>query len=168
MAGILGRSPGTSPVVTGTVPHYNDAVLPRERTSAACPQEHPTRWRIEALPALCRRRALFPACKTDYSGHMSTTRKTVSVTELKAHLSEQLRRVKAGESVLITEHGRPIGMMTPLPGNALSDELADLAEAGLVRLAAAKPDGKMLQEDRPADPRASVRGALLEERRESR
>jgi len=99
---------------------------------------------------------------------MSTTRRSISVTELKARLSEQLRRVKAGESVLITERGRPIGMMTPLPGKILRDDLADLAEAGLVRLAMAKSDGELLEEDRPEDPEASVREALLEERRASR
>ncbi len=103
----------------------------------------------------------------DYTGQMSTTRKSISVTELKARLSEQLRRVKAGESVLITERGRPIGMMTPLPETILSDDLADLAEAGLVRLAGAKPDG-VLSDDRPSDPDASVRKALLQERRRGR
>ena len=61
---------------------------------------------------------------------MMMTRKSISVTELKARLSEQLRRVKAGESVLITERGRPIGVMTPLPQENLSDDLTDLAEAG--------------------------------------
>ena len=105
---------------------------------------------------------------SDYTSHMSTTRRSISVTELKARLSEQLRRVKAGESVLITERGRPIGMMTPLPGKILRDDLADLAEAGLVRLAMAKSDGELLEEDRPEDPEASVREALLEERRASR
>jgi len=99
---------------------------------------------------------------------MSTTRRSISVTELKARLSEQLRRVKAGESVLITERGRPIGMMTPLPGKILRDDLADLAEAGLVRLAMAKSDGELLEADRPEDPEASVREALMEERRASR
>lgn len=96
------------------------------------------------------------------------TRKSISVTELKARLSEQLRRVKAGESVLITERGRPIGMMTPLPQKTLSDDLADLAETGLVRLAAARPEGELPRGDRPADPEASIRHALQEERRESR
>ena len=99
---------------------------------------------------------------------MQTTRKSISVTELKARLSENLRRVKAGESVLITERGRPIGMMTPLPREHLSDDLADLAEAGLVRLASGVPDTELLTRDLPADPNGAVREALLEERREGR
>jgi len=99
---------------------------------------------------------------------MNTTRKSISVTELKARLSEQLRRVKAGESVLITERGRPIGVMTPLPQEDISDELADLAEAGLVRLATGPPDTELLTRDRPEDPDATVRQALIDERREGR
>ncbi len=99
---------------------------------------------------------------------MSTTNKSVSVTELKARLSEQLRRVKAGESVLITERGRPIGMMTPLPQENLGDELGDLAEAGLVRLAPSPVNVEQLRDERPADPEAAVRQAILDERREGR
>ena len=99
---------------------------------------------------------------------MTTTRKSISVTELKARLSEQLRRVKAGESVLITERGRPIGMMTPLPQENLSDELTELAEAGLVRPATEARDTELLARDRPADPDGAVRQALLDERREGR
>lgn len=99
---------------------------------------------------------------------MEKTRNSVSVSELKARLSEHLRSVKAGESVLITERGRPIGIMTPLPRENLSDDLADLAEAGLVRLASRVPDTELLTGDLPADPDAAVREALLEERREGR
>jgi prevent-host-death family protein len=39
----------------------------------------------------------------------------VGVRELKAQLSEYLRRVKAGETVIITERGRPIGGIVPEP-----------------------------------------------------
>ena len=99
---------------------------------------------------------------------MQQTKRSISVSELKARLSEHLRRVKAGESVLITERGRLIGMMTPLPKESLSNDLADLAEAGLVRLAAGSPETELPSRDRPADPSAAVREALLEERRQGR
>jgi len=99
---------------------------------------------------------------------MLKTDKSISVTELKARLSEQLRRVKAGETVLITERGRPIGMMTPVPQESLTDDLADLAEAGLVRLASGPLDVARCNEDRPTDEHAALRRAILEERREGR
>lgn len=41
--------------------------------------------------------------------------KEVGVRELKNRLSEYLRRVKAGEDVVVTEHGRPLAKLSPLP-----------------------------------------------------
>lgn len=38
---------------------------------------------------------------------------TVGVREFKNHLGEYLRRVKAGESVVITDRGKPIGRIIP-------------------------------------------------------
>jgi len=99
---------------------------------------------------------------------MSSTNKTISVSELKARLSEQLRRVKAGETVLITERGRPIGMMSPLPESSLNDGLDDLAEAGLVRLASRSLEPGFWDENRASDPDGLVRRAILDEREEGR
>ncbi len=39
--------------------------------------------------------------------------KTTSVSELKAHLSAQLRRVKAGEHLVVLEHRRPVAVLSP-------------------------------------------------------
>ena len=39
----------------------------------------------------------------------------VGIRDLTARLSEYLRQVKAGETVIITEHGRPIGRIVPEP-----------------------------------------------------
>jgi prevent-host-death family protein len=41
--------------------------------------------------------------------------KTIGVAELKAHLSRELRRVAMGESILVTDHSRPIAVLRPLP-----------------------------------------------------
>lgn len=41
--------------------------------------------------------------------------KTIGVAELKAHLSRELRRVALGESILVTDHSRPIAVLRPLP-----------------------------------------------------
>ena len=43
------------------------------------------------------------------------TQSTVGIRDLKARLSEYLRQVKDGETVIITEHGRPIGRIIPEP-----------------------------------------------------
>ena len=40
--------------------------------------------------------------------------KTTPVAQLKATLSEQLARVKAGEEIVVTERGRPIAKIVPI------------------------------------------------------
>ncbi len=43
---------------------------------------------------------------------------TSSVSHLKAHLSEMLRAVKAGEDVLVLEHRRPVALIRPYSGDS--------------------------------------------------
>lgn len=40
--------------------------------------------------------------------------RTVSLSEAKSHLSQLLRRVEAGEEVVITRRGKPIAVMGPV------------------------------------------------------
>jgi len=42
----------------------------------------------------------------------------IGVRELRQHASEHLRRVRAGETVEITERGRPVAMLVPLATEA--------------------------------------------------
>ena len=56
---------------------------------------------------------------------------TVGTRELKNRLSEYLRRVKAGETVIITERGKAVGQILPIQAD-LSNRLKKMAEAGLV------------------------------------
>ena len=93
---------------------------------------------------------------------------TTTVSQLKTSLSAYLRRVKAGEEIVITEHGRPVARLLPLAGPALVPEhVTDLVARGLL-----KRGDKPLPPDfwdlpRAADPRASVRAAVAREREES-
>jgi prevent-host-death family protein len=56
---------------------------------------------------------------------------TVGVRELKAQLSEYLRRVKSGQTILITERGKPIGRIVP-EEKSLEGRMQQLAKAGFV------------------------------------
>ena len=56
---------------------------------------------------------------------------TVGTRELKNRLSQYLRRVKAGETVIITERGKPVGQIMPIQSD-LNSRLKKLAEAGVV------------------------------------
>jgi prevent-host-death family protein len=60
---------------------------------------------------------------------------TVGVRELKNQLSSYLDRVKAGEEITVTEHGRPIARLTVTTADV--DRRAALIEAGIVRPAPA-------------------------------
>lgn len=51
---------------------------------------------------------------------------SVGIRELRQRASELLRRVEDGESIEITDRGRPVAMLTPLP----EDPLARLKASG--------------------------------------
>lgn len=57
----------------------------------------------------------------------------MGIAELKALLSETLARVKAGEEVQITEHGRPIARLMPLSGASPAAATQELVRTGLVK-----------------------------------
>ena len=64
--------------------------------------------------------------------------KTVGVRELKNRLSEYLREVRSGESVLVTDRGEVVAEIAP-PGHRLADAglapaLVALAKRGLATL----------------------------------
>ena len=45
---------------------------------------------------------------------------TVAIAELKAHLSAELKRVRAGETIVVLDHKQPVARIVPLvPGVSL-------------------------------------------------
>ena len=44
--------------------------------------------------------------------------KSIGVRELRQNASRYLRQVEAGESLRVTDHGRPIAMIVPMPTTA--------------------------------------------------
>jgi prevent-host-death family protein len=57
---------------------------------------------------------------------------SVGVRELKCRLSEYLRRAKAGQSLLITDHGQPVARIIPV-GQPLEVRLELMARAGMLQ-----------------------------------
>jgi prevent-host-death family protein len=92
-----------------------------------------------------------------------------SISEAKAKLSALLERVKAGETVTITDRGVPVAQITPLVSGSEVDwdaRLQRLAREGVIRLPKQKlPPGWLSSRPLPKS-RESVLDALLEERRE--
>jgi len=94
--------------------------------------------------------------------------KTVAVAQLKASLSAYLRRVKAGEDVLVTERGRPIARLTPAGTAGWPAHLETMAAQGLLTAGAGKLPPGFWRLPRPKDPKGLVMRALLEERESGR
>ena len=64
--------------------------------------------------------------------------RTVGIRELKNQLSEYVRRVRAGETILVTDRGEVVAEIKP-PGQTETDSslpvgLLEMARKGLVRL----------------------------------
>lgn len=93
--------------------------------------------------------------------------KTATVSKLKASLSEYLRRVKAGEEVLVTERGKPIARITPAVNlQAFPEHLVEMEKQGLIRLNSGKLPKDFWELPRPKDPRGLIKKAVLREREE--
>lgn len=89
---------------------------------------------------------------------------SISVSQLKARLSEYLRFVGGGNSIVVTDRGTPVAMVSPLPPGESEGAMASLIDRGLVA-----PPLKSLPEDfwdrpRPSDPEGLGLKAVLEER----
>jgi len=97
--------------------------------------------------------------------------RTATITEAKNQLSALLDHVRAGESILIMDRGRPVARLEPAVSidEDPQGRLARLERAGIVGPTAAPFPETILSED-PPTPRDGVSAVdlLLEERREGR
>ena len=94
---------------------------------------------------------------------------TAAVSDLKARLSEYLKKVTAGAEILITDRGKPVARLVPLSRAKITREsLAQMEKEGLIKIGSGKLPKDFWSMPRPEDPNGSVLGALLEERKEGR
>ena len=78
---------------------------------------------------------------------MGTREKRIGIRELKSTLSECVREVRAGRTIVVTDHGRPVARIIP-EAVSLRERVETLRNAGAIawsgrRLRPAKPAGKM-------------------------
>jgi prevent-host-death family protein len=71
----------------------------------------------------------------------------IGIRELKSTLSECVREVKAGKTIVVTEHGEPVARIIP-EAMSLRERVEALRRAGTIawsgrRLRPAKPVGKV-------------------------
>jgi prevent-host-death family protein len=87
---------------------------------------------------------------------------TVSVRELRQHLSRYLRRVSEGERLVVTERRRPVAMLGPLP------EDDDILEYLIATGEATRPIGDLLDLPPPIRLPGRPLSEILDELREER
>ena len=87
---------------------------------------------------------------------------TVGIRQLRDRLSHYLRRVKAGERLVITERGKSVAVLSPSAGNATDQRVEAMLWEGLADWGGGKPLGS----PRPARVKGpSVAQAVIEGRR---
>jgi len=95
--------------------------------------------------------------------------KTASISDAKNRLSAYIDRVRRGESILITDRGKPVARLAPLePGSQAHQDarLAELARLGILRLPLKPPPRRL---PRPVKLRKQVDAVrLISEDREGR
>lgn len=90
----------------------------------------------------------------------------IGIRALKARLSELVRRAADGETIVVTERGRPVAELVPHRSRELPSKLAELVRRGELTLATSPP--------RLPKPRArmqrgsSLSDIVVEERRHER
>jgi prevent-host-death family protein len=91
---------------------------------------------------------------------------SVSITVLKARLSQFLESVRRGHEVLITDRGRPVAKIVPLSTAREHEDgrIAELERAGLVRVGLRAIPKGFWQLPRPLDAHSDTRAALIAER----
>lgn len=98
--------------------------------------------------------------------------KRATLTETKNQLSALIDRVRHGETIVITDRGRPVARLT----SVLADESEDAADGrverlerqGLLRRASKAASPSLLRRSRPRPRGDGILSALLAERRSGR
>lgn len=86
----------------------------------------------------------------------------VGVRQLKNQLSRYLARVRKGEVLAVTQRGREIAVLSPVPTAKVPGELTEMVSAGLASWRGGKPSGTT----RPAPVRGKqVSSLIIEDRR---
>jgi prevent-host-death family protein len=94
-----------------------------------------------------------------------------TITEVKNGLSALIDRVKAGESIVVTDRGIPVAIIEPVTDQLDVDErIAGLERAGLVRRGTGEIPHALLRTPGPRvrGPGNPAVDAVIEERREGR
>lgn len=87
---------------------------------------------------------------------------TVGIRELKARLSQYLKRVSKGERVIVTDRGRPVALISPAAAGAEDEQIGEMLRDGTALWDGRRPRGGARP---PRLTGATVADAVIEDRR---
>ncbi len=91
----------------------------------------------------------------------------VTISQLKNSLSAYLKKVRAGQTVLVLDRNEPIAMLEPIDVRSLPDErLARLEQAGLIKRSKTSRPLEALSKYKAPKIKANLVQAVIDERRE--
>jgi len=92
-----------------------------------------------------------------------------TISQLKNGLSAYLRKVRAGQTVLILDRDEPIAVLERVDKKTLADDerIAQLEQAGLIKRSKTSDPIGALRGYKPIKSKVSLIDAVIEERRES-
>ena len=104
------------------------------------------------------------AAKASELRREGASKKVAKVSELKASLSKYLARVKAGEEVVVTERGKAIAKLVPMPRDedAEMERLREMERRGVLTFPERELTDDFWDLPWPEDPGDTVLKALLE------
>ena len=96
--------------------------------------------------------------------------RSAAISRLKASLSEYIDVVKAGEEVLVTDRGKPVARIVPVPEERGPNaaRMREMAAAGILRLGRGKVSKGFWSIRRPTDPGGLALRAMQDERKDGR
>jgi len=87
---------------------------------------------------------------------------TIGIRELKENLSRYMKRVKTGESIIVTDRKKEIAVIMPLEKKAKEEKIYQLIQRGMACWGGGKPKG---MPTRVVSRGKSVSDAVIEDRR---
>lgn len=92
--------------------------------------------------------------------------RSAAISRLKASLSEYLDVVRAGEEVLVTDRGKPVARIVPVPEERGPNaaRMKEMAAAGILRPGRGNVSKGFWSIRRPADPGGLALRAMMDER----
>lgn len=87
---------------------------------------------------------------------------TVGIRELKQNFSQYMRKIRSGETIIITDRKKDLALMMPMNPGSRNKQIVQLITAGMARWSGGKPNGL---KSRVVSKGASVSSAVIEDRR---